>query len=421
MSVTSPSVLAPLWARSNKSGVSRNLVSTLAGNIVFSGSQFLITIALARVGNIAMVGQYALGLAWCTPIFAFTGLQMRAVQATDCTGRFRFADYLSVRLVGSACAMGAILFMALFASWSRSTLMVVLAVACAKAVDSVSDLLYGLLQLHERLDLVAQGMCVRALAGLLALISAMSLTHSAVIALLALSVAWFIVLITFEWPMVLRVESANRNDLLRLGSIRACSRLILLCVPLALVLLVLNSATSLPRVMLEQSAGEKALGVFSAVAAISAGIGLLYTAVGQTALPRLAKMFVSDRKGFDTVLFRMMLFSFALGAPVVAAAWIWGVGAVTMTYGHQAQVTPGLVAGLVAVGVFANTSSLLGAGMTASRRFWSQLGVASLVLAVTAAGCFWLIPSLGAMGAMYACLAGAVIQTVAYAFLCGRG
>ena len=173
--------------------------------------------------------------------------------------------------------------------------------------------------------------------------------------------------------------------------------------------------------MLEQSAGEKALGIFSAVAAISAGIGLLYTAVGQTVLPRLARMFISDRKGFDTALIRMMLFSFALGAPVVLAAWFWGVGAVSVRTGRQVQVTSGLVSGLVAVGVFSNTSSLLGAGMTASRRFWSQLGVASLVLTVTAVGCSWLIPSLGPMGAMYASLAGAVIQTVAYAFLCWRG
>jgi O-antigen/teichoic acid export membrane protein len=408
-------------ARSQESGVRRNLASTLAGSIVFSGSQFLITVILARLGNIAVVGQYALGLAFCTPVFAFTGLQLRAVEATDCTGRFRFADYLNVRLVGSACAMGVILFIAAFAPWPRGTLSVVLAVACTKAVDSLSDLLYGVLQLHERLDLVAQGMCARALAGLLALLSAMTMTHSAVIALLALSTAWLIVLFTYEWPMVLRIASAQRNEMWRLSSIKACGRLILLCVPLALVLLVLNSATSLPRLMLEHSAGERALGVFSAVAAVSAAVGLLYTAVGQTALPRLAKLFMSDRKGFSAAIHKMVFFSSALGAPLIIAAWFWGASAVKMTYGRQAQVPSGLVAGLVAVGIFSNTSSLLGAGMTASRRFWSQLGVATLVLAVTAAGCRWLIPSMGAMGAMYACLAGTVIQTATYAYLCGSG
>jgi O-antigen/teichoic acid export membrane protein len=228
------------------------------------------------------------------------------------------------------------------------------------------------------------------------------------------------VMLFYEWPMVLRVEGVSRRDLLRFSSARTSGRLILVCLPLALVLLVLNSATSFPRVMLEHAAGEQALGVFSAVATISAGIGLLYAAVGQTALPRLARMFITDRKGFESAVLQMLLFSFGLGIPAVLAAWFWGVKLVNMTYGHQAQLSPGLVAGLVAVAVLSNSASLLGAGMTASRRFWSQLGAASLVLAVTAAACSWLIPSMGTLGAMYAALAGAAIQTVVYTILCRR-
>jgi len=415
-----PSATSVLKAWSYKGGVRRNLVSTVAGNIVFSASQFLITVVLARMGNISMVGQYALGLACSVPIFAFTGLQMRAVEATDCSERFQFAEYLNVRLFGSACAIGAVLAMAFFASWSRATLMVVIAVACTRAVDSLSDLLYGLFQLHERLDLIALGMSARGVAGLLALVCAMSLTHSAVIALLALSVAWLVVLLTYEWPIALRMSAANPHELLRLGSMKTCGRLIMLCVPLAFVLLVLNATTSIPRLMLQHSAGEQTLGIFSAVATISAGIGLLYSAVGQTALPRLAKMFASDRKQIDTTILQMMLFSCGLGAPVIVGAWFWGVRAVNLTYGRHSLVTKELVVGLVVVGVLSNTSSLLGAAVTASRRFWPQLAVACMVLAVTALACSRLIPSMGAMGAMYASLAGAALQTVAYATLCRK-
>src|SRR4051812_24810023 len=86
----------------SESVVRRNLVSTLAGNILFSGTQWLLTVAIARLGSITMVGQYALGLAVCVPIFSFTGLQMRAVQATDCSGHYRFRDYLVLRFVGTA-------------------------------------------------------------------------------------------------------------------------------------------------------------------------------------------------------------------------------------------------------------------------------------------------------------------------------
>jgi O-antigen/teichoic acid export membrane protein len=131
-------------------------------------------------------------------------------------------------------------------------------------------------------------------------------------------------------------------------------------------------------------------------------------------------MFASDRKQFDTTILQMMLFSCGLGAPVILAAWFWGVRAVNMTYGQHSQVTKGLVVGLVIVGVLSNTSSLLGAAVTASRRFWPQLAVACMVLAITALACSRLIPSMGAMGAVYASAAGAALQTVGYATLCRK-
>jgi O-antigen/teichoic acid export membrane protein len=397
--------------------VRRNIASTLAGNLVFSGSQWLITVAIARLGNMEMVGQYALGLAICTPIFSFTGLQMRAVQATDCTGVYRFWDYLTVRLAGTACALVAALAVAWLMPWRQETVLVVLAVACSRAVDSFSDVQYGLFQLHDRLDLIAWAMSIRAVGGLAALVLAMTVFHSAAVAMAALTAAWLAALLIYERPITLRIERANASASLRLATLATCRRLVVLCLPLALVLLLLSAGTNLPRLLLERNAGERSLGVFSAVAVMSGAIGLVYSALGQTALPRLARMFASDRDRFHNAMGRMMLFSAAIGVAMLAGAWFWGVRLVTMVYGHQSAVTAELVTGLVAIGIIGNTSSLLGAGLTASRRFWSQLAAAAMFLLITAVAGAWLIPGWGARGAMYAGLAGASFQMIAYGYL----
>jgi O-antigen/teichoic acid export membrane protein len=401
-----------------ESTVRRNIASTLAGNLVFSGSQWLITVAIARLGSMAMVGQYALGLAVCVPIFAFTGLQMRAVQATDCAGGYRFADYLTVRLAGTACALVAVTAVAWLMPWRRDTVLVVLAVACARAVDSFSDLLYGLFQLRDRLDLIAGAMSIRAVGGLVALSVIMAVLHSAAAAVAALAVVWLAALLIYERPIALRMEGGRRAAPVRAAAAATCRRLVVLCLPLAFVLLLLGAVTSLPRVMLERHAGEQSLGVFSAVAAMSGAIGLAYSALGQTALPRLARMFTSDRERFRNAMGRMMLFAAVVGLAMLAGSWCWGVRLVTMVYGRQSAVTAELVTGLVAVGVLGNTSSLLGAGLTASRRFRSQLAAALMILLITAAVGAWLIPDWGARGAMYAGLAGACFQTIAYGYLC---
>lgn len=396
----------------------RNIASTLAGNFVFSGSQWLITVVIARMGNMQMVGQYALGLAICLPVFSFTGLQLRAVQATDCTGAYRFKDYLAVRLISTACALCAILGVVLLMPWGRKTALVVLAVACSKAVDSFSDVQYGLFQLHDRLDLIACAMTIRAVSGLAALALAMAVFHSAAVGMTALSGMWLTAALVYERPIALQMGNARIAAHYRLlPALSTCRRLVSFSLPLAFVLLVLSASTSLPRLMLERHGGEQTLGVFSAVAVMSGAIGLLYSALGQTALPRLARMFATDRKRFHATMSRMMLFSALVGLAMLAASWFWGVCIVTMVYGHQSAVTAELVTGLVAVGILSNTSSLLGAGLIASGRYWSQLGAAVMILLITAAVSVWLIPDGGARGAMYAGLAGMCFQMIAYGYL----
>ena len=398
--------------------VRRNIAATLAGNLVFSGSQWLMTVAIARLGNMAMVGQYALGLAVCAPIFSFTGLQIRAVQATDCTGTYRFADYLNVRVAGTACALAAVAALGWAMPWRRDTLLVVLAVAGLKAVDSFSDVLYGLFQLRDRLDLIAWAMSLRAVGGLIALAVGMAVFHSAAAAVTAMTAVWVTVLLIYERPIALGMKGERRPAAPWATLAATYWRLTVLCLPLAFVLLLLAASASLPRVMLERHGGEQRLGVFSAVAAMSGAIGLLYTALGQTALPRLARMFAGDRKQFHSAMGRMMIFSAAVGLAMLTGAWFWGVRIVTMVYGRQSAVTAELVTGLVAVGVLGNTASLLGAGLTASRRFRSQLVAALMILLITVAVAAWLIPAWGVRGAMYAGLAGACFQIVAYGYLC---
>lgn len=398
--------------------VRRNILSTLAGNVVFSATQWLITVAIARLGNMAMVGQYALGLAVCIPVFAFTGLQIRAVQATDCLGRYRFRDYLNVRIAGTALALLAVAVATAVMPWRRQTAVVVLAVAGSKAVDAFSDVMYGLFQLHDRLDLIARAMALRGVVGLLALTISMAFFHSVTLALASMTAVWLGCLLLYERPIAVRLHKGWGHEQRSESPLAVSRRLVTLCIPLGFVLLLLSASTSLPRMILERDAGEQTLGIFSAVATMSGAIGLLYSALGQTALPRLARIFADNRIHFRSAMGRMTLAGAAVGGAVLVCSWFWGAPVVTLIYGRHGTVTAELVTGLVAVGVLANISTLLGAGLTAAGRFHAQLAAAMLILAVTTVASFWLIPGWGASGAMYASLAGAGFQLLISGYLC---
>ena len=128
--------------------LSANFAWTTAGNSIGAAAQWGVIVLLARLGNPAIVGQYALGLAIASPAFVFAGLNLRTVQATDVRGDFDFGDYLTLRLLGMACAFVAVVGILGWSGFRTETTVVILAVALTKAFESLSDVCYGRHQQH---------------------------------------------------------------------------------------------------------------------------------------------------------------------------------------------------------------------------------------------------------------------------------
>ncbi len=83
-----------------------NFKWTFTGNVIYAACQWGMLSVLAKAGNAATVGQFALGLAIAAPVFMFSNLQLRAVQATDARSEYEFADYFTLRSDGQPAGAG---------------------------------------------------------------------------------------------------------------------------------------------------------------------------------------------------------------------------------------------------------------------------------------------------------------------------
>src|SRR5919197_2263596 len=146
-----------------------NFLWTVLGNVVYAGCQGGMLVVLAKVGSSRMVGQFALGLAVATPVIMFANLQLGSVQATDARRQYRFGEYLGLRLITTALAFLAMIGIVLLSRHRWDTALVVVAVGLAKALESISDLIYGLLQQHERMDRIAKSVMLKGPVSLAAL------------------------------------------------------------------------------------------------------------------------------------------------------------------------------------------------------------------------------------------------------------
>src|SRR6185437_12263412 len=138
-----------------------NFKWTFAGNVIYAACQWGMLSILAKAGSATIVGQFALGLAIAAPVFMFTNLQLRGVQATDARSEFEFCDYFTLRMLASTLGLLTVATIALSLHYDLTTRLVVMLVAAAKFVESLSDVVAGLLQKFEKLDQVAMSLMIR--------------------------------------------------------------------------------------------------------------------------------------------------------------------------------------------------------------------------------------------------------------------
>ena len=124
---------------------------TFLGNLVNAACLWGIVAVLAKLGDPATVGRLELGRTIALPVLAITTLQLRVVHVTDALGKYSFEDYYGARLI--TAIVGFVIIAAIgFIFYSGENMCVVILWGVAKSIDTLSDIMRGLFQKHERMD-----------------------------------------------------------------------------------------------------------------------------------------------------------------------------------------------------------------------------------------------------------------------------
>lgn len=414
-------------AHSLPSGLSlrANFSWTFAGNVVYAGCQWGMLVVLTKLGSPEMVGQFALGLAITAPVIMFTNLQLSAVQATDARHEYLFADYLGLRLITTALALLIIAGIVLVSGYRQETALVILAVGLAKAFQSISDVFYGLLQQHERMDRIAKSMMIRGPTSLIALGVGVYLKGSVFWGAIGLAVVWAVILFGYDMrssKLILQVppklagtalgEGDQRAVLYPRWNVQTLSRLAWLALPLGFVMMMISLNANIPRYFIERYLGERELGIFAVLAylIVAGEIGIMV--LGQVVSPRLAKYYAAgDSAAFRTLLIKLTGIGALLGGVVVMPAIVAGREILTLLY-QPDYARQDLFVWLMVASAILILASCLNYGMTAARYFRSQVPLFVYVTVSTALACLWLIPTNGLHGAAMALIVGGLVQIV---------
>lgn len=388
----------------------------LAGNAIYYACQWGMLSVLAKLGNAAIVGRFALGLAITAPVFMFTNLQLRGVQATDSRSDFEFADYFTLRCLATCLGFAIVLAIVSVSRYDRYTSFVIVLFAAAKSVESLSDVVAGLMQKIERLDQLATSLMVKGVASIAAFTAVFWSLRSLTAAVSAIGLTWLLVFLSYDF-IVARKAIGARVAIFKFNA-SILKRLVLLSLPLGIVMALMSLNTNIPRYVLEHYLGESKLGIFASLAYLGTAASLIINALGQSATARLSRMFADRQFGaFKCLLRKFAVLGIVIGVIGVPAGAIFGHTLLSILYRPEYGSYLNVFLVVIATTSVLAVASFLGYGVTAARSFKMPVLVNSATTLTTASLSLLLVPRFGLMGAAVSLLAAALVQVGGFLML----
>jgi O-antigen/teichoic acid export membrane protein len=389
-----------------------NFAWILSGNLVYAVCQWGAIVCLAKLGSTYVVGQFSLGLAIAAPVLMLTNLHLRAVQATDAQRTVSFGEYLSLRSVMTMCGLAVICGIALFGHYSRQTAMVIVAVAFAKGIETLSDIHYGLFQLNDRLDQIGRSMMARGALSVFALCAGLYLAHNIVFACWGLVLVWLAVLVLFDLRRGRHFWSAEEAVTTPPGKrMERQWNLLRTALPLGFSTTMAALNLNMPRYFIHTRLGENQLGIYSAMAYATVAMILVSDSLGHSAIPRLSRLYSAGQlKEFRRFLLKMVAAGAALGLSGLAVSQIMGVRLLTLVYGREYSAHYRVFVILILATAIYCVACMFTSAVTSARCFRIQAPLYALIAGSNALACAFWVPSAGLAGGAAAMAVSALVH-----------
>ena len=387
--------------------VRRNFLWSISGTAGYNLAQWLLLVALARMGTTHLVGQFALMLAIAAPVYMTVGLNLRVVRATDVHRAWTPRQYHFLRLLLNLISFAITLIVGFIAGLRSSEIGVLALVALSKSVETTSSMLYGFFQLRGRLDAVALSMLLRAGLGSCLFVGGLYVTGELAAACAGLVVGWLTVWAIHDRPrertlLASDADAASADGLTGRAGEGTLWSLARSAAPLGADTGVVSLATNVPRFAVQALMGSAALGVFAALAYFAQVVSMITGALGDSIVGLLAKQAaLRGADEFGRLLVKLVTFAVVVSGATAAGAWFFGEWVIRLVLGDEYADRELLVLLMLGAGGITLQRSL-GRGLQAAHRYSSLLVVDSLVLIATAVFAATLIPPFGLAGAAVA-------------------
>lgn len=382
------------------------------GSFVYLFLQWLITYGVTKLLGFSNQGIFGISISIGTVVYAFSHYGIRGYQVSDVNSKYSDRAYVISRAVSSSFALlGCLVFLTIW-NYSIYTSLCILAYVAFKIAEAYVDVYHGIVQKKMRLDIVGKSFLLRGLFTTSVFFLLMLITRNLLFSISGMSATMFFLLFTYD-----RRQAKNFYDVDEKYSFSEIKNLLIECLPLAAYTFLSSFLASLPRITLENIAGETLFGIYTSVAIPAVIIQVFSGYVFSPMLPVFARQINErDFSSFNRLLFRTILIITALSVVVIIGGALLGEFGLVLLFGEKIRDYVYLFVPILVVSYFTAISWFIALLLTVIRDFKGLL-ISTIVATIAClSGSNAFIVSFSLNGASFILLLSLGIQIILMSF-----
>ena len=388
-------------------GIAQNMAWNSIGNVVYLGAQWSLTFFVVRFLGYGPAGVFSLAMSVGNTVCALAAYSMRNFQASDVDQVFSDRQYVLSRVATSVVSAVATAVFVLCQPYDIETAICVMGYGVFKISEAFSDVYQAIQQKHLRMDYVGKAYILKSLLETVVFCLVILLTRSLPLAVCALGLISFAVILTYERITARRLAGSDYDRSTQhadSSAFEAVRDLLIACAPMAVYGVVFNTFVQVPRYQLEALCGKEALGIYASVAM---PVTLVQIAANYLFTPLTTPMAMlrseGDTKGFMRIFAKVTISILAVSVFAFIVAALIGEQVYRLMYGDSIVEYVYLMFPLIVCSVLTALAWFFANTLTVMRRLGILLAGSLLALVVALLAGTPFITAFGMNGASYAC------------------
>lgn len=308
-----------------------SLLNTI-GSIFYCMCQWLITLIVVRFSsNYENAGILQLVISITNIFYVISCFNLRTYQISDLHNECSASEYLGLRLITCLVSVFLCVAYSIVFGYKDELLICIIIYVLFKQVESLSDYFQAVQQIHSNLRYTCYSFVVRGVVSVLAFGLVLKLTDSVAMAITAMSVSTFLIVLAFDYPVTNKFEKIYVTF-----NLKKSFSLLLKCLPSVLSTVVFVCIVTIPRQYLEKHLGANIFGAYATIATPIVFVQLLSTSIFTPLLSDIANLVDQQKKKeLSILLIKILICLVGFTLIVLLAGKLIGTWCYCLIYGQS--------------------------------------------------------------------------------------